>query len=1126
MRRNTPYRVLAFLSALIIGGCSLVHAATSYYVSPTGNDSNPGTLAAPWATVNKGVDLYNAGDTVYFRAGVYAPTNGIYFYRSGSAAGSITARSYPGETVIFDGAQMSAGTTLVYIASNYFVFQDIELRNAKGNGISLENCSNVTISNITVHDSVNSGMCIGKGDLASTHHITVQNSTVYNNCHMNDPHTLNGGWPGALVVGGGNNVTFKNNTVYKNQGEGMIFYLADSCRATSNISHDNYGPNMYIDNATNCVIERNMLYSTNDPAYFRGGTPCAGIQFANEPYAIQNISHDISIINNILVSNNVGFYYGSYGLGGGLKNFTFANNSIYMSRAEMIHVDADTHSNAIFSNNISYQRTGGTQTVLPGTLTGISFSKNLWNGAPAGSAAAAGDINADPKFVNAGSTVATDYSVQAGSPVKSAGATLASVTNDFAGTARSQPMDVGAFVAPSALPVNHPPVLSAAPTCTPNPATTGQTVTFSASATDADNDPLTYSWDMGNGITKTGASVTQVYATAGSYTVVVTVTDGKGGSDTKSVAITVTTPVNHPPVLSAPPTCTPNPGAVGQTLTLTASATDPDSDPLTYSWDMGNGTTKTGASITQVYNAAGTYTVTVTVSDGRGGSDSKTVSVPVNVALNHAPVLSAIPTCTPNAGVVGQTLSFSANATDVDSDPLTYTWNMGNGTSLTGASVTQAYSTAGTYTASVVVSDGRGGSDTKSVSVTINVPPPNHPPVLSAAPSCSPNPATVGQTQTFTASATDADNDPLAYTWNLGNGTTKTGASITQVYASAGVYSVTVTATDGKGGSDTKSVSVTVNAPVNHQPVLSAAPLCSPNPAIAGQAMVFSASATDADNDPLTYTWDLGNGTIRTGAVVTQIYASAGVYTARVTVSDGKGGTDTKTVNATVILANTPPTLSSMPTFGPNPGFAGQAVIFTAAATNANKDALSYSWNMGDGTTLSGATINKTFSIPGSYNVVLTVSDGKGGITSQNLSASVVTPSTPMTVSNVLMIFDLKTASDTIVVLGTVPLPVGFNLSNANAIITISGFSHPVTLTSKGVSTDRTFKINAKTAKGLITTTNVPYVLNVKKAQIFHLVTDIITDTSKGTHSLPLTVTMVIGDSTFTGDANAIYTIK
>ena len=59
--------------------------AAEYYVSPTCSDSNPGTQASPWGTVQKAANTAVAGDTVWFRGGTYSPSAGITFSKSGTS---------------------------------------------------------------------------------------------------------------------------------------------------------------------------------------------------------------------------------------------------------------------------------------------------------------------------------------------------------------------------------------------------------------------------------------------------------------------------------------------------------------------------------------------------------------------------------------------------------------------------------------------------------------------------------------------------------------------------------------------------------------------------------------------------------------------------------------------------------------------------------------------------------------------------------------------------------------------------------------------------------------------------------------------------------------------------------
>jgi PKD repeat protein len=86
----------------------------------------------------------------------------------------------------------------------------------------------------------------------------------------------------------------------------------------------------------------------------------------------------------------------------------------------------------------------------------------------------------------------------------------------------------------------------------------------------------------------------------------------------------------------------------------------------------------------------------------------------------------------------------------------------------------------------------------KTSAVSVKTAPLNNPPSLSSTPTATPsNPVNIGQTATFTASATDPDGDALTYTWNFGDGSNGTGASVTHTYTTPGSYTVTVTVSDG-----------------------------------------------------------------------------------------------------------------------------------------------------------------------------------------------------------------------------------------------------------------------------------------------------------------------------------------
>ena len=96
---------------------ALVHSPTTYYVSPSGSDSSPGTQAQPFATVQNGVNQLLAGDTLILRAGNYHEL--VTMPRSGSAGSPITLTAYPDETPTLIGAQLVNGPWTVYSGSIY-----------------------------------------------------------------------------------------------------------------------------------------------------------------------------------------------------------------------------------------------------------------------------------------------------------------------------------------------------------------------------------------------------------------------------------------------------------------------------------------------------------------------------------------------------------------------------------------------------------------------------------------------------------------------------------------------------------------------------------------------------------------------------------------------------------------------------------------------------------------------------------------------------------------------------------------------------------------------------------------------------------------------------------------------
>ncbi len=254
-------------------------------------------------------------------------------------------------------------------------------------------------------------------------------------------------------------------------------------------------------------------------------------------------------------------------------------------------------------------------------------------------------------------------------------------------------------------PPNNPPVADAGGPYSGEAGTT--LIQFDGSgSSDADNDSLTFEWEFGDGTLATGMMPTHTYAAAGVYEVRLVVDDGQARSDPSVASAEITAPpVNIAPVADPGG---PYAGEPGQTITFDGSASaDPNDDPLTYSWNFGDGSPAgSGVSPTHAYAAAGNYTVTLTVNDGDLNSDP--VATTAEIAV---PPANRAPTADPGgpySGDTGTAIRFDGGASsDPDGDALTYAWDFGDGAAGTGATPEHSYMAAGVYEVSLIVSDGQ-----------------------------------------------------------------------------------------------------------------------------------------------------------------------------------------------------------------------------------------------------------------------------------------------------------------------------------------------------------------------------------------------------------------------------------
>ena len=450
-------------------------------------------------------------------------------------------------------------------------------------------------------------------------------------------------------------------------------------------------------------------------------------------------------------------------------------------------------------------------------------------------------------------------------------------------------------------------------------------------STDANNDSLSYKWVLQSKPATSSATLAAATSAkptfkadvAGTYVATLVVNDGKANSELAAVSIlasaTNLAPVAKPGVNQSVVT--------GTKVSVDASASsDPNGDSITYRWSLlfkpaGSTATlssATTASATFTADLAGTYLVGLTVNDGK--VDSPVVVLTVTAAkLNAVPVANA----GTNQNVTAATLTTldGTASTDADLDGLSYTWSLISKPSSSNAALSSTTSpkptftpdVAGTYVASLVVSDGKDRSPTAVVTVIASGA--NSAPVANAGAAQSVSTAAV-VTLNGTGS-TDANGDTLTYRWTLTSKPTSSTAALSSATVAsptftadlAGSYVASLVVNDSKVDStNTSTVTITASA-ANSAPVANAGPVQTVSRTGGTVTVTLTgAGSTDANSDTLTYKWTVGyqpatsSITLLLPTTVSPTFAAtvAGIYVFTLVVNDGKVDSAVSTVAITV----------------------------------------------------------------------------------------------------------------------------------------------------------------------------------------------------------------------------------
>ena len=442
---------------------------------------------------------------------------------------------------------------------------------------------------------------------------------------------------------------------------------------------------------------------------------------------------------------------------------------------------------------------------------------------------------------------------------------------------------------------------------------------------------------------------------------------------------------NRPPVITSEPIL----NAQEQlSYAYDVQADDPEGTTLTYLLDMApTGMVINAAtgliSWTPTRDQVGLNEVMVRVNDARRASATQFFQIVVGPRPNTAP---APDPNGPYSGLVNEELTFSGNAVDLEGDPIAeYRWVFGDGSETYGQTVTHAYAAEGLYVVTLYAADDRGATGHAETRCQTGLQ--NRPPIADAG---GPYEGEVNQPIEVDGSQSyDPDNDPLTYTWNYDTATGPLVAvQVSFTFDAVGTYEVTLTVDDGNGGSDTVAVEIVITPP--NEPPVSAFIV---EPFLWNNLTFDGTSSYDPEGGALTsWEWDFGDGVTTTGAMVSHLYASAGDYTVRLTVTDDKGAMGI----FEQIVAITHPTPNNEPeidTGGPYKGPINTDITLTATGADPDGDPLTFTWTY-DGQDTVGETLQLTFNIPGTYDVQLTADDGFGGIVTDMAQVIIFDPST------------------------------------------------------------------------------------------------------------------------------------
>lgn len=535
----------------------------------------------------------------------------------------------------------------------------------------------------------------------------------------------------------------------------------------------------------------------------------------------------------------------------------------------------------------------------------------------------------------------------------------------------------------------------------------GSEITFSGSASDAEDGPLTdasLAWTSSlDGHIDYGSPISVSSLSEGSHTITLTATDSEGAPTTSSP---ITVLIGNPaPVATI---TAPGDGTSynrGDTITFRGTGTDTEDGNLTGSsleWTSSiTGLIGTGTILPIDTLVTGTHTITLTVRDSQSSTGNASIAITIN---NNAPVVTI--NSPPNNSIyeINDSISFTGTASDpedgfISGASLVWTSSIdGPIGSINGTSVSSALS-KGTHIVTLTATDSEGEIGSSSLTVHVG----NNPPTVSITSPTSGSYDT-GDYIAFQGTAADEEDGTLsgsALVWSSSiDGNFATGVSPAQINTlTTGQHEITLVATDSNGA-------VTYSTPIsirigNTAPV---ATILNPSNNASfenGQTITFEGTGIDTEDGILLDTFlvwtSTRQGEIGTGTSFSTTALHSGQHTITLTATDIDGATHSTSIivfaqNATPVVSISNPATGSSFDEGNNITFQGTATDTEDGTLSGNALVWTsnYDGQIGTGTTFETDTLSS-----GTHVITLTASDTLGSISSTTITVTIV----PMTLS-------------------------------------------------------------------------------------------------------------------------------